>query len=88
VDLLVLDQLLGPLGPDPRLELVVADDQLNLPAEQLKRLSLQPRGLILVTGTAGSGKSTTIASMINFINNTEEKHLQQTMVVTGYEIRK
>jgi twitching motility protein PilT len=50
-------------------------EELNLPAEQLKRLSMQPRGLILVTGTAGSGKSTTIASMINFINNTEEKHI-------------
>ena len=50
-------------------------EELNLPAEQLKRLALSPRGLILVTGTAGSGKSTTIASMINFINNTEEKHV-------------
>ncbi len=50
-------------------------EELNLPAEQLKRLALAPRGLILVTGTAGSGKSTTIASMVNFINNTEEKHI-------------
>jgi twitching motility protein PilT len=50
-------------------------EELNLPAEQLKRLALLPRGLILVTGTAGSGKSTTIASMIEFINMTEEKHI-------------
>lgn len=50
-------------------------EELNLPAEQLKRLALLPRGLILVTGTAGSGKSTSIASMINFVNNTEEKHV-------------
>jgi twitching motility protein PilT len=50
-------------------------EELNLPAEQLKRLALQPRGLVLVTGTAGSGKSTSIASMINFINDTEEKHV-------------
>jgi twitching motility protein PilT len=34
-----------------------------------------PRGLVLVTGTAGSGKSTTIASMINYINETEERHI-------------
>jgi len=50
-------------------------EELNLPAEQLKRLALLPRGLILVTGTAGSGKSTTIASMVNYINQTEEKHI-------------
>jgi twitching motility protein PilT len=50
-------------------------EELNLPSEPLKRLSLMPRGLILVTGTAGSGKSTTIASMLNFINQNEEKHI-------------
>ncbi len=50
-------------------------EELNLPADQLKRLALLPRGLILVTGTAGSGKSTTIASMLNFINSNEEKHI-------------
>ncbi len=50
-------------------------EELNLPAEQIKRLGLLPRGLILVTGTAGSGKSTTIASMLEYINMTEEKHI-------------
>jgi twitching motility protein PilT len=50
-------------------------EELGLPAEQLRRLALLPRGLLLVTGTAGSGKSTTIASMIEFINETEEKHI-------------
>jgi twitching motility protein PilT len=50
-------------------------EELNLPAEQLRRLALLPRGLILVTGTAGSGKSTTIASMIDYINQTEERHI-------------
>ncbi len=34
-----------------------------------KKVSLEPRGLILVTGTTGSGKSTTLASMINYINS-------------------
>ncbi len=50
-------------------------EELNLPAEQLRRLALLPRGLVLVTGTAGSGKSTTIASMIDYINQTEERHV-------------
>ena len=50
-------------------------EELNLPAETLRRLALLPRGLVLVTGVAGSGKSTTIASMINYINQTEERHI-------------
>ncbi len=40
---------------------------LNLPAV-LSKLAMEERGLILVTGTTGSGKSTTLASMINYIN--------------------
>lgn len=35
----------------------------------IKKVSLEPRGLILVTGTTGSGKSTTLASMIDYINS-------------------
>lgn len=50
-------------------------DELNLPAETLKKLSLEPRGLVLLTGAAGSGKSTTIASMIEYINNNSAKHI-------------
>ena len=42
-------------------------DSLNLPPV-LKKLALEHRGLILVTGTTGSGKSTTLASMIDYIN--------------------
>ncbi len=42
-------------------------DELNLP-EVLKKIALEPRGLILVTGTTGSGKSTTLAAMIDYIN--------------------
>ena len=44
-------------------------ESLNLPLV-LKKLSLEQRGLILVTGTTGSGKSTTLASMIDYINET------------------
>ncbi|HJV34393.1 type IV pilus twitching motility protein PilT [Geomonas sp.] len=42
-------------------------ETLNLPPV-LKKLALEHRGLILVTGTTGSGKSTTLASMIDYIN--------------------
>jgi twitching motility protein PilT len=42
-------------------------ESLNLPPA-LKKLAMEERGLILVTGTTGSGKSTTLASMINYIN--------------------
>jgi len=44
-------------------------DSLNLP-EALKKLALEERGLILVTGTTGCGKSTTLAAMIDYINET------------------
>ena len=49
-------------------------EELHLPA-LLKRLSLEPRGLILVTGTTGSGKTTTLAAMIDFINAHERRHI-------------
>jgi twitching motility protein PilT len=42
-------------------------ENLNLPMV-LKKLCMEERGLILVTGTTGSGKSTTLAAMIDFIN--------------------
>ncbi|WP_270179460.1 type IV pilus twitching motility protein PilT [Alkalihalobacillus sp. CinArs1] len=43
--------------------------------EIIKKLSLKPQGLILVTGPTGSGKSTTLASAINFLNHTVQKHV-------------
>jgi twitching motility protein PilT len=49
-------------------------DELYLP-EVTKRLSLLPRGLILVTGPTGSGKSTTLAAMINHINMNKRAHI-------------
>ena len=48
---------------------------LNLPAEQLERLASLQRGLVLATGVAGSGKSTTLAALIQFINTHFEKHI-------------
>ena len=50
-------------------------EDLNLPAETLKKLSLETRGLVLLTGSMGSGKSTTIASMIEYINANCKKHI-------------
>jgi twitching motility protein PilT len=41
----------------------------------LERLSMEPRGLILVTGTTGSGKSTTLAAMIDYINTHRSAHI-------------
>ncbi len=49
-------------------------DELNLPTV-LKRLSLEPRGMILVTGTTGSGKTTTLAAMIDYINQNVRRHI-------------
>jgi len=50
-------------------------EELNLPVEILKKLSLETRGLVLLTGGMGSGKSTTIASMMEYINNNSKKHI-------------
>jgi twitching motility protein PilT len=50
-------------------------EELNLPAEVLKKLALERGGLVLLTGSMGSGKSTTIASMIDYINNNTKKHI-------------
>ncbi len=49
-------------------------DELNLPPV-LKDLANKVRGLILCTGTTGSGKSTTLASMIEYINESAAKHI-------------
>lgn len=49
-------------------------EQLNLP-QILKQIVTQPDGLILVTGATGTGKSTTIASMINYLNQNCNKHI-------------
>lgn len=52
-----------------------------LPMEKLgmgkifEHISSFPRGLVVVTGPTGSGKSTTLAAMINFINNTRYEHI-------------
>jgi twitching motility protein PilT len=49
-------------------------DELGLPPV-LKKISSEERGLVLVTGTTGSGKSTTLAAMIDYINVTRQAHV-------------
>jgi twitching motility protein PilT len=49
-------------------------DELALPPV-LKRIALEERGLVLVTGTTGSGKSTTLAAMIDYINASRQAHV-------------
>ena len=49
-------------------------DTLGLP-DIVKKISDRPRGLVLVTGPTGSGKSTTLATMIDYINSTRAEHI-------------
>jgi len=48
--------------------------EIGLP-DKVKELLYRPRGLILVTGPTGSGKSTTLASMMNYINENRDGHI-------------
>ncbi len=49
-------------------------EELGLP-DVVRRLSEEQRGIVLVTGTTGSGKSTTLAAMIDHINRTRARHI-------------
>ncbi len=49
-------------------------EQIGL-SDKIKRLLYRPRGLILVTGPTGSGKTTTLASMVNYINENRDGHI-------------
>lgn len=49
-------------------------DELGLPPV-LKRIAQEERGLVLVTGTTGSGKSTTLAAMIDYVNSSRSSHI-------------
>lgn len=44
-------------------------------AEQMRRIALLPRGLVLITGSTGSGKTTTLNAVIDYINNNCRKHI-------------
>jgi twitching motility protein PilT len=53
---------------------ILSLEQLNAP-KIFGDLALKPRGLVLVTGPTGSGKSTTLAGMVNHLNETEYGHI-------------
>ena len=55
-------------------EKILSIDELELP-EIVKKLADLNHGLVLVTGTSGSGKSTTLAAIIDRINKTKRKHI-------------
>jgi twitching motility protein PilT len=49
-------------------------EQLRLP-DVIRSLIVRPRGLVLVTGPTGSGKTTSLSSMINFLNDNYDRHI-------------
>ena len=53
---------------------ILSLEQLNAP-KIFGELALKPRGMVLVTGPTGSGKSTTLAAMVNYLNETEFGHI-------------
>jgi len=53
---------------------VLTLDDLKAP-RIFQKISDNPRGLVLVTGPTGSGKSTTLAAMINYVNETQSSHI-------------
>ena len=71
----LLDSLRGPamvLRLIP--QTIISMEELNLP-EVLKDLAARPKGLVLITGPTGSGKSTTLAAMIDWINRNKTCHI-------------
>jgi twitching motility protein PilT len=53
---------------------ILSFEELNLP-DILKKISLLDRGLVLITGPTGSGKTTTLATMVDWINEHKECHV-------------
>ncbi|KPL04460.1 MAG: twitching motility protein pilT [Planctomycetes bacterium SM23_65] len=49
--------------------------ELGLPERLCERLCMLPKGLILITGATGAGKSTTLAALVDYINNTRNCHI-------------
>jgi twitching motility protein PilT len=71
----LMDSLRGPAMVLRLIPQTIASlDELRLPAV-LRELCERPKGLVLVTGPTGSGKSTTLAAMIDWINSTMQRHI-------------
>ncbi|HOE67814.1 MAG TPA: PilT/PilU family type 4a pilus ATPase [Candidatus Hydrogenedentes bacterium] len=56
-------------------EIIPSFEELNIPGETMTRLATLHHGLVLVTGMTGSGKSTTVAALVDWINNTRQLHI-------------
>jgi len=54
---------------------IPAMESLNLPVQTVKEFSMRHSGLFLVTGAVGSGKSTTLAAMIDYVNQNKSAHI-------------
>ncbi len=54
---------------------ILTFEQLGLPIEAIKELLHRPRGLVLVVGPTGSGKTTTLATMLDYINRERDTHM-------------
>ncbi len=67
----------GAIGTVMRLipQTIHSFEALGLPVDVCRNLCSKPRGLILVTGATGSGKSTTLASMVDYINQNRRGHI-------------
>jgi twitching motility protein PilT len=50
-------------------------EEIGLPPDDIKKHLMKPRGLFLVTGPTGSGKSTTLATCIDYINENADRHI-------------
>jgi len=71
----LLDSLHGPAMVLRLIPQEIASlEDLNLP-EILRDLAARPKGLILITGPTGSGKSTTLAAMIDWVNRNMKRHI-------------
>ena len=61
---------------------ILSLDDLNCP-KIFKAISEYPRGIVLVTGPTGSGKSTTLAAMVNHVNENEYAHILTCLLYTS-----